>query len=93
MACTSCAQRRVQATRLQQFRTATMAIGRVAIGLVRNREVFSDTEMVKERLRLCARCENVDKHSKKCLQCGCLLSLKVKLREERCPIDRWKPIT
>ena len=44
-------------------------------------------ELIRERLEICKNC-TLRNHIQ-CTECGCLISLKVKLSSERCPMEKW----
>lgn len=44
--------------------------------------------VAEERLSICSTCEHLSA-SKTCDLCGCLMSLKVKMSNMKCPIDKW----
>jgi hypothetical protein len=45
----------------------------------------------QERMDVCRQCEFAQEG--KCLQCGCLLNIKLSWASERCPIDKWAEYT
>ena len=50
---------------------------------------YADNELAKERFEICKACPKLIKATKQCSQCGCLMSLKVKLHEAECPLKKW----
>jgi hypothetical protein len=52
------------------------------------KDVISDEEFQK-RIDICTSCNFFSKKSKRCLRCGCYLSLKAKMRGQKCPIQKW----
>jgi len=54
--------------------------------------VFASQELKKERMDICLSCENYGEKWKikgLCLKCYCLVNLKTKLTESKCPIFKW----
>lgn len=49
----------------------------------------SSEEEAKQRLNLCLSCEKLIQTTKQCLECGCFMSLKVKLKDATCPLGKW----
>lgn len=41
------------------------------------------------RMSLCMDCPELIKVTKQCKQCGCFMSLKVKLQNATCPLGKW----
>lgn len=41
------------------------------------------------RFSTCLDCSELIKLTKQCKQCGCLMTMKVKLKEAICPIGKW----
>jgi len=56
----------------------------------KNRVVSPKIKMY--RLKICADCEHIRLKNtmyKRCHKCGCFLSAKSKLLNQKCPIDKW----
>ena len=49
--------------------------------------VLEETEQSKARLAICGGCDQWT--GKSCKQCGCFTALKVKIPEEKCPLEKW----
>ena len=43
----------------------------------------------KGRLDICNACEELFKLTKQCKKCGCVMTLKAKLKEAKCPLGKW----
>ena len=41
------------------------------------------------RFAVCQECPELIKTTNQCKQCGCFMKLKVKLKEAKCPLDKW----
>lgn len=50
---------------------------------------FADTELAKFRLDICHSCEHLFKPTGNCKKCGCFVAGKTKLKQQKCPIDKW----
>lgn len=48
-------------------------------------------EVAKERLDICMQCPNRVKATGTCDICKCYLKYKTKVKQEKCPIDKWLP--
>jgi|APGre2960657373_1045057.scaffolds.fasta_scaffold584835_1 uncharacterized paraquat-inducible protein A len=57
--------------------------------IVAKERMISPEQNAKHRLSICNACEFLIKKTGRCGQCGCFVSLKVKLNFEECPIGKW----
>ena len=48
---------------------------------------ISDKDLVEERNLICNKCDR--KKFQMCLECLCLIPLKIRLRFTKCPIGKW----
>ena len=48
---------------------------------------ISDHDLVEERNLICNKCDR--KKFQMCLECRCLIPLKIRLRFTKCPIGKW----
>jgi hypothetical protein len=48
-----------------------------------------DDKSAAERFDICLSCEHLIKLTNQCKKCGCLMSLKTKLKEAACPLQKW----
>lgn len=46
-------------------------------------------DVFNERLDECSRCPQFIKATKQCKKCGCFMSLKAKLENATCPLNKW----
>lgn len=46
-------------------------------------------EVRQYRLDMCHMCPSLIKATGQCGECGCIVKLKTKLQDERCPLDKW----
>ena len=46
-------------------------------------------ETESTRMTLCMNCPELIKATKQCKQCGCFMSLKVRLKNASCPLGHW----
>ena len=46
-------------------------------------------EEAMARFNECTKCPELIKATTQCKQCGCIMKLKVKLKEAVCPIGKW----
>lgn len=49
-----------------------------------------EKEVEKKRLKECAGCQAYFPITNQCLDCGCIVLLKAKLVDARCPRDKWE---
>jgi hypothetical protein len=43
----------------------------------------------KERLEICKSCSSYKNNISMCMECGCIMPLKVKIKNASCPKDKW----
>ena len=49
----------------------------------------TDEETVRFRFESCRSCEHFDEGKTSCRKCGCHLEIKIRWREQKCPIGKW----
>jgi hypothetical protein len=49
----------------------------------------ADEETVTRRLAICRACDRFDATRTVCTVCGCLLDIKIRWNEQKCPLSRW----
>lgn len=52
--------------------------------------IIVDAPFQERRLSICESCEWFVPESKRCQQCGCLMTIKVTLKQASCPIHKWE---
>ena len=57
--------------------------------MVRGDHVFTTTEIREDRQKICEGCERRDAMNNTCLECGCLLTMKIAFAASECPIGKW----
>jgi hypothetical protein len=57
--------------------------------LLNPNEPKSLDEDARARLDICEECPELIGLTKQCKQCGCLMPLKVKLKNAECPLGKW----
>lgn len=51
--------------------------------------LFIDKNIAQNRYNLCKQCEYFNSTITTCKQCGCIMKIKVKLKDSNCPINKW----
>ena len=54
--------------------------------------MFTDIKTRLERAGHCQRCEHYRKVTRQCMECGCLVNLKVLMMNQSCPIGKWTEV-
>ena len=49
----------------------------------------SDGELAANSERICKACEHYLEVRDKCLECGCFMALKRKIKNTNCPVGKW----
>jgi hypothetical protein len=57
--------------------------------LLNPNEPRSLDEDAQARLDICEKCPELVGLAKQCKQCGCVMTLKVKLKNAKCPLGKW----
>lgn len=50
---------------------------------------IADAALIEKRLELCNSCDKIKSSINMCVECGCIVNLKVKLNIAKCPLDKW----
>ena len=50
---------------------------------------YIDENIQKNRLDICLSCDRLFNLTKQCKECGCVMPMKVKLKDASCPIGKW----
>jgi hypothetical protein len=50
---------------------------------------YIDIKISNNRLLICQECPELLNITKQCKQCGCVMPLKVKLKNATCPLEKW----
>ena len=53
--------------------------------------IIPDNNVILMRKNICDGCEFLTKNHR-CLQCGCFMNMKVKLKQSSCPIGKWDKV-
>jgi len=46
-------------------------------------------DLAASRLSICESCDRYLASTKQCLECGCIMPLKVRLERAKCPLVKW----
>ena len=46
-------------------------------------------DVAQQRMSICSSCPELINATKQCKQCGCFMSLKVRLKDAVCPLGKW----
>jgi len=49
----------------------------------------ADEQVSESRLETCLECSELINVTKQCKQCGCVMTMKVKLKLATCPLGKW----
>lgn len=50
---------------------------------------YATDDLSQHRMSICEGCDRLLKVTKQCKECGCFMSLKTKLKEAVCPLEKW----
>lgn len=57
-------------------------------GLV-DKDSYIDEQEAQARLDICNNCDRLIQLTKQCKECGCFMALKTKLKNTKCPLNKW----
>ena len=57
-----------------------------------NTTFFLTKEEAQKRYDICKECDRFIPLTAQCKECGCIMKLKVKMRNSKCPLDKWKEL-
>jgi len=57
--------------------------------VVDNKQIISPKLNAQKRLDICNKCPSLDKSGGRCSECGCFVTIKVKMDFEQCPLQKW----
>jgi len=57
--------------------------------LVKGDKVAASDKKVKMREKTCLHCDWFEKEKLRCVKCGCIVPIKIRLEEESCPLNKW----
>lgn len=63
----------------------------VAKNIVTNTEQIVTEEVKNERRAICETCPMLLK-TRQCAECLCFIDLKTTLKQEKCPLEKWKEV-
>ena len=61
----------------------------VLVGAVMQGHLLASKEELIKRLVICGDCEHFEEVNSGCQKCGCRVIYKARLKEARCPINKW----
>ena len=53
--------------------------------------IIPNIDIIHERRDICNSCEFLTKNHR-CLECGCFMNFKIKLKQASCPIGKWDKV-
>ena len=57
--------------------------------LLKGNKVAASDKKVKMREKTCLHCDWFEKKKLRCIKCGCIVPIKIRLEEESCPLNKW----
>jgi hypothetical protein len=72
---------------LEKFKAAAQ---RHTKSLLDEMEIKVPDEVQKMRMDICLSCEKLYKPTTSCKLCGCFMSVKTYMPQQKCPIDKWQ---
>ena len=77
---------------LKKAKYAAKTVKAVTKGLASGEDLKCSKEETEARMEVCKGCPKLAKFLGKdqCLECGCILNLKVTLKDAKCPLLKWE---
>jgi len=57
--------------------------------LLKGDKVAASDKEVKIREKTCLHCDWFEKKKLRCIKCGCIIPIKIRLEGESCPLNKW----
>jgi len=51
--------------------------------------IIADKDTAQHRYNICKACIKFNSVTTQCNECFCFMKIKVKIKTERCPLDKW----
>jgi hypothetical protein len=67
----------------------TKSLVKTAKALVSGDAISAEGEVREKRMKTCKSCSWYIKDKQRCAHCGCIVPVKIFLKEESCPIGKW----
>ena len=74
---------------LKASKSLSSAASKAAKAVIDNKQIISPKLDAQKRLDICNKCPSLDKSGGRCEECGCFVTVKVKLDFESCPLKKW----
>ena len=75
--------------KIQMAKNLGRSIKKNISALMKGDKVAASDEKVKMREKTCLYCDWFEKEKLRCIKCGCIVPIKIRLEEESCPINKW----
>jgi hypothetical protein len=72
---------------LQMAKNLATTAKDVVSDAIEGKDIAASQQQIKERISICNDCDWF--FEKRCLKCGCFISVKSKLASAKCPLDKW----
>jgi hypothetical protein len=54
--------------------------------------IFTPADITQKRMDICRGCDKYMSTFMRCKECGCVMPLKVRLKGQECPLQKWGPV-
>jgi hypothetical protein len=72
---------------LERAKNLSVAVKDVAVDAAKRKKVMTKKDEATKRLDMCRSCKFYNKGI--CGKCGCVMAVKTKIKESRCPVGKW----
>lgn len=70
-------------------KSLSSSASKAAKAIAENKQIISPKLDAQKRLDICNKCPSLDKTGGRCGECGCFVTIKVKMDFESCPLRKW----
>ena len=75
--------------KIQMAKNLGVSIKKNISTVLKGDKVAASNKEVKMREKTCLHCDWFEKKKLRCIKCGCIIPIKIRLEEESCPLNKW----
>jgi len=76
-------------SKVQMVKNLSGSVKKNVSALLKGDKVAASEGKVKMREKTCLHCDWFEKEKLRCVKCGCVVPIKIRLEEESCPLNKW----
>lgn len=91
MGCSSCGGNKVPRTVYASGIAVAHKFVDIGEGVIKA-AVGAEEELYQSRIAICNTCEHLEMHGLGCGKCHCILTAKLRVKRQYCPINKWQAV-